>query len=58
MLTPEIPTFLLVSSDSLPQNARDPGVRLMAYFAPGILPDERYYVYLIRRDLDPPATEY
>jgi hypothetical protein len=52
MLTPEIPTFLLVSSDSLPQNARDPGVRLMAYFAPGILPDERYYVYLIRRDLD------
>ncbi len=58
LLTSTTPMLLLALGDSLAQGARGPGVRLVAYFAPGILPGERYYLYLIRRDLDPPATEY
>lgn len=51
------PTLLLVLGDSLPQDARDAGVRSVAYFAPGILPGERYYLYLVRRDMDPTAEQ-
>ncbi len=52
LVTSETPTFLLVLEDSLPQVARDPSVRRVAYFAPGILLGERYYLYVVRRDPD------
>ncbi len=55
LLTSTTPMLLLALGDSLPQGARGPGVRLVAYFAPGILPGERYYLYLVRRDPDPVA---
>lgn len=57
LLTSEIPSLLLALGDSLPQNARDPSVRLVGYFAPGIWAGERYYLYLVQRNLDP-TTEY
>lgn len=57
LVTSETPTLLLALGDSLPEDARDSGVRPVAYFAPGIVPGERYYLYLVRRKLAPASEQ-